>query len=75
MAVSGVTLAFPKTVQEPGVSSGQVGPLITLFMLQGIFLALAAVRWGRGPGENSAASNKMVRSKTQWRQLSTTCCG
>ena len=75
MAVSGVTPAFPKIVQELGVSSGQVGLLITVFTLPGIFLALAAVRWGQGPGENSAASNKMVRFKAQWRQLSTTCCG
>jgi MFS family permease len=38
LGVSSVTPAFPRIVQELGVSSGQVGLLITVFTLPGIVL-------------------------------------
>ena len=38
LGVSSVTPAFPRIVQELGVSSGQVGLLITVFTLPGILL-------------------------------------
>ncbi len=51
LGVSSVTPAFPRIVQELGVSSGQVGLLITVFTLPGIVmtpvLGVLSDRYGR----------------------------
>lgn len=51
LGVTSVTPAFPKVIQEFGVSSGQVGLLITAFTLPGIVLTpvlgIMADRYGR----------------------------
>ncbi len=51
LAVSSITPAFPKITRELGISEGQVGLLITVFTLPGVFLApflgVAADRLGR----------------------------
>jgi MFS family permease len=51
LGVSSVTPAFPRIVQELGVSSGQVGLLITVFTLPGIVLTpvlgVLSDRYGR----------------------------
>jgi hypothetical protein len=43
LGTSSITPAFPKVVQELGVSSGQVGLLITVFTLPGVLLTSV---WG-----------------------------
>jgi MFS family permease len=51
LGVSSVTPAFPRIVQELGISSGQVGLLITVFTLPGIVLTpvlgVLSDRYGR----------------------------
>ncbi len=51
LGVSSVTPAFPRIVQELGVSSGQLGLLITVFTLPGIVLTpvlgVLSDRYGR----------------------------
>ena len=51
MGVSSIAPVFPRLVQELGVTTGQIGLLITFFTLPGIFLApvlgLLADRFGR----------------------------